>query len=151
MRLLTNIIDRRPKLLLFGFAALVVVSFLVAARGAAESGSVSEPSANQMVEHVTAGPKESEQQTAHDDQAQAASENDVISVDPDDINVNVHSETSTSSQGGNSASTSLKVNGQNVPVDSSGNVHQTIRSEDGNTTIDISIQNSSSTGGGGDM
>jgi hypothetical protein len=48
----------------------------------------------------------------------------------------------------NSSSASLRVNGQNVPVNDPGNVNQHYESSDGNTTVDLNI-NSSSTAGGG--
>ena len=68
------------------------------------------------------------------------------SVSDIDINLKSSSRTSTGGSSHTSSSTSLRVNGQDIPVEG-GNVQRHIVSDDGDTTIDISIQNSSSAGG----
>lgn len=66
-----------------------------------------------------------------------------------DLNVKLKSRSHTSgSQSTNSSSTSLTLNGQDIPV-SGGNIEKHFTSDDGNSTVDISIQNNSSTEGSG--
>lgn len=46
------------------------------------------------------------------------------------------------------SSTTVTVNGENIPADENGNVNETILSNDGQSTVHISVQNNSSQEGG---
>lgn len=64
-----------------------------------------------------------------------------------DIDVDVQSQSRTSGANSrNSSSTNVIINGQRIET-SDGNVHKRVVSDDGNTTVDISVESSSYAGG----
>lgn len=71
---------------------------------------------------------------------------------PGSLDVKLDSSSSSSSNGSsgstkNESSTTVTVNGESVPVDQSGSVHKTFTSDDGHSSVNISIENHSSTSG----
>lgn len=83
--------------------------------------------------------------------AHSLGSNDGVPTKPansSNVNVEYKSQSHTSSNpANNSSSTSLKINGQAVEAND-GNVQKHIVSDDGSTTVDISIQNNGHTGRG---
>lgn len=73
----------------------------------------------------------------------------VKNIDASNLKVDVQSSsTSSSDTSQNKSSTTVTVNGQSVPVDQSGSVHKTFTSSDGSSSVNISIDNQSSTSSG---
>jgi hypothetical protein len=63
-----------------------------------------------------------------------------------DVNLNT---SQTSQEGQSTSNTTLNVNGEDIPVHGS-HIHKTFHSSDGNTTVEINSNNSTSNEGGGD-
>lgn len=79
----------------------------------------------------------------------AADDGSLIITDSSSLDINLNSKSTVSGNGSSSSSSTMTVNGQPVSTGSTGSLHKTIKSSDGSTTVNISVQNSSSAGGGG--
>lgn len=128
--------------LLYGllFFGLVAGSALYVSLGAGATGL--------NLSGQTSGSQNNSASTSNDNKDD--SDDDSATTIPSSNSVNVNLNSSQSSTNGESTnSTTMTVNGQDVPV-SGGNVHKTFVSEDGSTKVQINSTNHSSSNGGND-